>query len=61
MSPVYVAGQGDRYHSKEDCPAIQRGQLGGEVQGYEKHPIAEMDLTDAEAAGKDKCRECWRA
>jgi hypothetical protein len=60
MSTVYVSGQGDCYHSRQDCPALLRGQQGAAAQGQELRRIVPMGLSKAVAAGKDECDECWR-
>ncbi|MEV4182238.1 hypothetical protein AB0J28_12455 [Streptosporangium canum] len=59
MSEIITTGAGDRYHVTEDCPALQAGRLGGEVQGYRLHDIRRFaSAAEAEAAGRTPCGTC---
>lgn len=59
MSEIITTGAGDRYHVTEDCPALQAGRLGGEVQGYQLHDVHRFaSAAEAEAAGRTPCGTC---
>ncbi|WP_031171596.1 hypothetical protein [Streptosporangium roseum] len=59
MSEIITTGAGDRYHTTEDCPALQAGRLGGEVQGYQLHGEQRFaSAAEAEAAGRTPCGTC---
>ncbi len=58
MIDVWVTAAGDRYHTSPDCLALQAGQEGGRVQGYELRDIDKVDLDKARAFGRSACAIC---
>ncbi|MEW2260406.1 hypothetical protein [Streptomyces sp. NPDC047869] len=53
---VWVSGEGDRYHMREDCSSLRSGQDGGAPQDYELRQVVPMPEAEAQAAGKKPCR-----